>query len=163
MHSAPSVSYPMGQPRVVRRGLWGVWCCGAACAMAATAARDAVGWSALVLFFSVLLAFVVLRRSLRRASADAGLLHFDGQGWSLVGDFPSCEGKVEVCLDFQSSMLLSLREPGHPRRWLWSARADLPARWNDLRRAVYSRAATARAGTAGAAISPTPGASSTHS
>jgi len=45
-----------------------------------------------------------------------------------------------VALDVQFSLLLYLAEANAARRWVWLDRSDMPERWQDLRRAVYSRA-----------------------
>ena len=163
MHSAPSVSYPMGPSRVAKGGLWGLWLGGLIGAVAALAASDTFGPRAWILVAAVLLAFIVLRQSLSEIErSDGSTLHFDGQRWALSGARPVREGRVEASLDFQSWMLLSLSEPGRSRRWLFLERATDPQRWLDLRRAVYSRAPTVRPD-ASAAISPAPGASSSLS
>lgn len=163
MHSAPSVNFPVGRSRVAGRGLWLLWCGGAASAMAASLAGHVLGWRTLVLISTVLCAGAVLRRFLvDRAVSIRELLHFDGHGWSLSRATAFGEGRVEVCLDFQVLMLLNLSEPGCSRRWMWLERAADPQRWQDLRRAVYSRAPMAGQDTS-AAISPTLGASSSLS
>jgi toxin CptA len=43
-------------------------------------------------------------------------------------------------LDTQSLLLVRLDEPTQRARWLWLERRARPERWQDLRRAIYSRA-----------------------
>lgn len=45
-----------------------------------------------------------------------------------------------VALDLQGCVLLRWRAGRGAVGWLWLDRASAPARWDDLRRAVYSRA-----------------------
>ena len=52
-------------------------------------------------------------------------------------------GGVAVALDLQQHMLLVLRTGRGLPLWLTVEQVTLPARWQDLRRAVYSRASTA--------------------
>jgi toxin CptA len=47
---------------------------------------------------------------------------------------------LEVSLDLQRSMLVRWAGSGGSR-WFWLERASRAERWEDLRRAVYSRAA----------------------
>ena len=163
MHSAPSVNFPVRRSLVATRGLWMLWCAGAVCVAAASLAGHVLGWRTLVLVGMSGCVGAVLRWSLIDRDASIGeLLHFDGRGWSLSSIAASGEGRLEVCLDFQSLMLLNLSEFGRPRRWMWLERASDPQRWQDLRRAVYSRAPMASQDTP-AAISPTLGASSSLS
>lgn len=158
MHSAPSVSYPVGRSRVAMRWLWGIWFGGAVCVALAVLRTDGMQWRTFVLISSVLLAGVLLCLSLPGRNAPAAQLRFDGQDWSMSGAAPSGAGRVEVSLDFQFLMLIGLNEPGR-RRWLWLERASFPQRWVDLRRAVYSRAPSAQADVR-AATAPAVGASS---
>ncbi len=140
-----------------------LWCGGAAGVTAASLAGHSSGWRTFVLVSASLCAGAVLRLSLvDRAFSIGERLHFDGHGWSLSSVTAAGTGRVEICLDFQSLMLLNLSEPGRPRRWMWLERTADPHRWQDLRRAVYSRAPTVGQDSL-AAISPTLGASSSLS
>jgi len=144
MHGAPSVTYPVGGSRGATRILVVLWALGALCAGASCYLFDSGGWRHLLLIASVLFAGVAAGLGLRQQGA--GVLHFDGLCWSLTGG-PASRGVhaagVSVALDFQSLMLLCLSEPGRARRWIWIEQRAMPARWRDLRRAVYSRAPSA--------------------
>ena len=76
-----------------------------------------------------------------------GTLGWDGQQWlwtSRHGTPLRYEpGVVAVALDLQHHMLLVLRTTRGPSLWLTAEQVAWPARWHDLRRAVYSRASTA--------------------
>lgn len=65
-----------------------------------------------------------------------GRLQWDGAAWQWCDQ---CKEALHVHCDIQVCMLLSLRARGHGHIWLWLERRTDPARWGDLRRAVYSR------------------------
>ena len=139
MRSAPSVSYPVG------RSLWSgalalaLWTAGAA-GLVAWAASGAGAWRlSLAGVASVAAGAWALAAWWRQ---PAGLLGWDGARWSWsTGDGPVVDGcGVRAVLDLQSGLLLRLSAP-EGARWLWLERSRLPARWDALRRAVYSPAA----------------------
>ena len=146
MHSAPSVSYPVRPSRSVQRLLLVVWCAGIACAALAAWQMHDVGWRAGLQALSVLLSALALRHGATGLRSAEGVLRFDGAGWSVPGDRRGFSGRAEVCLDLQTLLLLRLIVPGQSVSWLWLERGADPARWQDLRRAVYSRAPTSRSG-----------------
>ena len=138
MHGAPSVSYPVGRSRLAGALVLAAWTAGllaclafawqgappARLAIAAAACIGAGAWA--------------LRWWLRQ---PAGLLAWDGSAWTWSGGGPAIEaGAVQVALDLQSLMLLRWQAPEAALRLVWVERARLPARWDALRRAVYSRA-----------------------
>ena len=138
MHGAPSVNYPVGRSRSADRLLAIVWACGACCAAAACHRLDGADWRGGLLALSVIgTGAAAWRNSLRRAASAE--LSFDGRHWSLEGAGLRAAG-VTVALDFQSSMLVCLAQAHRARHWVWLERGTLPERWQDLRRAVYSRA-----------------------
>lgn len=140
MHSAPSVTYPVGRSRGAARILLVLWALGACCAGASCYLIDGGGWRQLLLVLSVVFSGVAAGFGLRRDGA--GTLHFDGLHWSLTEADPSRgvhAARVLVALDFQSLMLLRFSEPGRGRRWVWVEQRAMPERWRDMRRAVYSR------------------------
>ena len=144
MHSAPSVTYPVGRSRGATRILVALWALGALCAGASCYLFDSFGWRHLLLVLSVVFAGVAAGFGLRQEGA--GDLHFDGLHWSLTSSHASRvvrAARVCAALDFQSLMLLRLSEPGRAGRWIWIEQRAMPERWRDLRRAVYSRPAAA--------------------
>ncbi|RST54914.1 hypothetical protein [Variovorax sp. DXTD-1] len=140
MHSAPSVTYPVGRSRGATRILIATWALGACCAGLSCYLFDSAGWRQLLLVLSVLFSGIAAALGLR--SDGAGVLHFDGLRWSLTGTDRGRAvhaAQASVALDLQSLLLVRLTEPGRAARWIWTERRALPERWRDLRRAVYSR------------------------
>ncbi|CAN5901005.1 hypothetical protein BH11PSE13_BH11PSE13_02090 [soil metagenome] len=152
MHSAPSVSYPVGRSRDASRLLGALWAIGACCAGAALYPFAHMGWRQALLMASVVTTAMAARRTLGPALAVD--LVFDGQDWSLSGQHVRKVARLSVVLDMQSLMLVRLDEPAQRARWLWLERRARPERWQDLRRAVFSRAlaSSAPAGTVVAAV-----------
>jgi hypothetical protein len=80
-----------------------------------------------------------------------GELCWDGQQWALdplvPGRHPQVlRGTPEVQGDLQHHLWLRTSgDAGRPRIWLWLERSRQPERWDDLRRAVYSRAGSGTA------------------
>lgn len=139
MHSAPSVSYPVGRSLfsgllalalwLVAAVLWMSWLM----LSADWGLRHGVAATALVA--SGLCAIRAWR------TAAVGELHWDGRAWRWSG--VPLQGLPAVVFDFQQRMLVQWRRPGgEPSLWLWLERSGRPPRWDDLRRAVYSRAST---------------------
>ncbi len=142
MHGAPSVSYPAGGSRSARRLLLAVWASGACCAAAAFYSARSVDWRCGLLVLSVLLSGAAAWRAPWTRNVLAKL-NFDGEHWSLGEANGLGAARVKVALDVQSSLLLHLNEANGARRWIWLDGSDMPERWQDLRRAVYSRAPSA--------------------
>ena len=78
-------------------------------------------------------------------SGSAARLRFDGQHWSLSGAASRPVVEATVALDLQSLLLVRLRGAG-ASQWYWVERRADPARWLDLRRALYARLPTAAEG-----------------
>ena len=69
-----------------------------------------------------------------------GVLVWDGATWFLeIPGQPPVAGHLQVHMDAQARMLLSLCGEGHAVHWIWVERHMHSACWMDLRRAVYSR------------------------
>lgn len=140
MHSAPSVTYPVGRSRGATRILIATWALGACCAGLSCYLFDSAGWRQLLLVLSVLFSGIAAALGLR--SDGAGVLHFDGLHWSLTGTDRGRAvhaARASVALDLQSLLLVRLTQPGRAARWIWIEQRAMPERWRDLRRAVYSR------------------------
>ena len=142
MHGAPSVSYPVGRSRMARRVLLVHWICGACCTAAACWHLGKVDWRSGVLVLGLLGAGMAARASALRRTAPT-LLNFDGLGWSMTGPAGLQAGQARVALDTQSSLLVRLAGPRRTSCWIWLERHAMPERWQDLRRALYSRAVPA--------------------
>lgn len=76
-----------------------------------------------------------------------GRLEWDGAQWWLWAQHASrgqlVAGAPQLHWDGQGFVLLSVALAMGGRRWLWLQRSSAPARWGDLRRAVYWRALAA--------------------
>jgi hypothetical protein len=135
MHSAPSVTYPVGRSSFAAAVLWVIWLLAAA--VTALWWAQAPGWrvaaACLLLLGTGLGAMAAWRRS------TAGALHWDGEGWSWPTAGDARAQALEVALDLQRWMLVRCRGGGGAH-WLWLERSRCAERWDDLRRAVYSRA-----------------------
>ena len=138
MHSAPSVSFPVGRSRSAGRILLAVWVAGACCVGISSNLMDGVGWRIVVLLSSTLLAGAWSARAHWRQ--PTGRLQFDGQNWSLTGTRPTPAARLVSALDLQSLLLVRLMVANGRSYWLWLERRSDPQRWLALRRAVYSRA-----------------------
>jgi toxin CptA len=133
MHSAPSVTYPVGRSVWAGALLLGLWLAGLAATATWAWAVPAPGWpQGLAL---TLAACLGAWAGWHWWCSPGGDLSWEGGTWSRAG----VEGMVEVRLDLQRVMLLRWQGAG-AAEWFWLERAADPARWNDVRRAVYSRA-----------------------
>lgn len=73
--------------------------------------------------------------------APVGQLAWDGDVWrweSASYQTGIAGYDLMVVADFQRRMLVRLENQAHARLWLWVERNEMPERWLDLRRAVYS-------------------------
>jgi toxin CptA len=138
MHSAPSVTYPVGRSRWAAALLSLAWLAGAAATLQWTlrhevsAARLAVAWLVLSAAGAV--------AAWRWRAQPRGSLAWDGAGWTWDASVaPAASGRLRVSVDLQRVLLVQWHGAG-PAQWLWLERASAPERWADLRRAVYSRA-----------------------
>jgi hypothetical protein len=140
MHSAPAVRYPV--PRSARAGRALVWLClapAAPCLYGWASGLPAVALAAICASWLLAAAVILLQwRGMR-----AGQLRWDGQAWWWLPDDAARvdEHAVSIVLhlDLQSGVLV--RMVGAPGRvhWRWLERSSAPARWGDLRRALYQR------------------------
>ncbi|MGE4242787.1 hypothetical protein [Ramlibacter sp.] len=147
MHSAPSVTYPVGRSRFAARLAALVWLAAAAGQVAWARHTEPGGWRQWLA-----LALLVMAGALAAAGwlrSPRGELAFEQGAWrwrAATGARGAGEGAgagdegghVTLALDLQHRMLLRWR--GERTRWLWLARESASPRWSALRRAVYSRA-----------------------
>jgi hypothetical protein len=138
MHNAPAVSYPVGRSSFAGRLMLLAWMFSAAglvvWRMQVQASPAALAAAVAALIASGTFA---LRSWLR---SPIGTLAWDGLGWTWSIERGAQPGIPKVALDAQRVILLRwLGGSGKPE-WLWLEQASRPARWDDLRRAVYSRA-----------------------
>jgi hypothetical protein len=140
MHSAPAVSYPVVRSAFEGALLAGTWLIGGLAVAV---------WMYQMQQVSALQSSTLMGISLATGAWAAwrwwhvatGSLEWDGEGWHRGGP-QAASGQVHVALDLQGFLLLRWRAeiPGPDTNWIWLERSAAPSRWNDLRRAVYSRA-----------------------
>jgi len=136
MHNAPSVSYPVGRSFFPALALAALWLLGAA-ATAAWAWQAGVSTAARLLAGAVLALAGLGALGFWRRMPE-GELAWDGERWTWPSGAAG-EGVLAVGLDLQRALLLRW-QGGRAAQWLWLERSRAPQRWDDLRRAVYSRA-----------------------
>ena len=139
MHSAPSVSFPVGRSRLASRLVWAAWGLGAAVLAAWCFQFEGAAWRTAWLASAVLLAGVAAAQAARLG--EGARLQWNGQHWSCEGAVRLHSAVATLHLDLQSLMLVRVEEAGRGAAWLWVERASCPPRWLDLRRALHASAA----------------------
>jgi hypothetical protein len=137
MHSAPSVSYPAGRSRFCASLLLLSWLLGGAVTALWWLQAQSPGWrlSAAWLVLAAAGAFAAWHWW----HSEPGILAWNGETWAWSDDRGAHTGTIEVTLDLQRCVLLRWSSE-NGSRWFWLERAGRAQRWDDLRRAVYSRA-----------------------
>ena len=139
IHNAPAVVYPLGRSRFLGQLLFGLWFAGLLSVVVCTLTSQRFDWRMVTAFAAVLRAGAAVHVSWRHQ--PVGELHWDGAVWrweSVSYQTGVVEQDIVVMADFQSSMLLRLKNPASASLWLWPEKRTFPARWLDLRRAIYS-------------------------
>ena len=145
MHSAPSVSYPVGR-FVWPYGWLGLQALLSLAVLGLWASEQTIGllWGVAALGCTVAWA-----QSLKTLRGQGGWLSWDGALWRWQVDSPHAQapeglagvGEVKLVWDGQSILLLRwqpLNDAGQPPvRWLWLGRRACPSHWLALRRAVW--------------------------
>jgi hypothetical protein len=137
MHSAPSVIYPVGRSSFAAVLLLLIWLGAAAGTALWWAQAPGPGWR-LVLALLLLLA-TGAGAAVGWQRSPAGALEWDGEGWRWPAGCGATAAPLAVGLDLQRWMLVRW-SGGGGARWLWLERSRCVQRWDDVRRAVYSRA-----------------------
>jgi toxin CptA len=137
MHSAPSVSYPVGRSRFAAAFLLLIWLGAAAATGLWGAQLQAASWR--LGAAALVLAATGLWAAWNWCHAPAGTLAWDGDAWNWSEHSRTQPAEPIVSLDLQRCLLLRCRT-GESTRWLWLERGWRTERWDDLRRALYSRA-----------------------
>lgn len=138
MHSAPPVSYPVGRSRFAAVTLASLWLLGVLAAIFWWAQAQAPG-ALPVGGVALLLVGVGAFAAWSWVHAPCGELSWDGESWNWTIAGRADTGTLEVALDLQRWLLLRW-SAGRAVRWLWVERAGRSQHWDDVRRAVYSRA-----------------------
>jgi toxin CptA len=137
MHSAPSVSYPVGRSRFAGALLLGIWVLGLGTCIAWRLGSPASGWRPAVA--AIILATMGAVAARCWWHTPAGMLTWNQEQWGWMGGNTAGGTIPVVSLDLQHWLLLRWG-PARGATWLWLERASRPEQWADLRRAVYSRA-----------------------
>ena len=141
---APAVLYPAGRSAALAAGS-GLLVLGGLLALGYWAVQGAWRhpWWVLWAAFATWLAAMVWALQFWRA-LPMGDLYWSGAHWELKSSYRTVTG-VRLCVhaDLQRFLLVRLESADQPPCWLWLERRLRPERWNDLRRAVYSRAGLA--------------------
>jgi toxin CptA len=137
MHSAPSVSYPVGRSRFQGACLALVLLISAVTGWLWLDATAVPGWRMGV--FCVVWLMTGVAAIHAWWVTPQGNLSLDGQEWHWKTADEVRSGLLRVHLDLQGTLLLSLETPLHSRVWLWPERHAQAARWLALRQAVFSR------------------------
>ncbi|HXD39506.1 MAG TPA: hypothetical protein VN649_03020 [Ramlibacter sp.] len=137
MHSAPSVSYPAGRSRCAAGLLLLAWLLGGAATAMWWLQSQSPGWRLSAACFVLLAAGAFAAWAWWYS--ERGILAWDGETWNWTDVAGTLAGTIEVRLDLQHCVLLRWTSE-NGLRWFWLERAGGAQRWEDLRRAVYSRA-----------------------
>ena len=141
MHTAPSVSYPVGRSAFAGVLLATIGSLGLLAAAAWSIQSPVFTWRQATAFLAVAASGLLAARGW--LAAPSGLLHWDGVGWQWqrAGTAQGGQaGQAEVALDLQARMLLRFRAEEGGVHWFWLERKSDASHWDALRRAVYSRA-----------------------
>jgi hypothetical protein len=158
MHSAPSVSFPVGRSRFHGALLLLIALLGAMTLLTWLLQADAIGMRhlAAVLFWLGCTALATWQW----LKSPVGELIWDGLAWIWTSDGKSQPVRPEVSLDLQAFLLLRLGSGFWGRGfWVWPERHMASARWLPLRRAVFGKLPAAGQ-PHDSAQAPRPGASS---
>ena len=140
MHSAPSVSYPVGRSAFAGALSALLWLLGAG-AILAWALKSGPATGRLVAA-SLVCAAAGLASGRLWWRTRAGVVSWDGEGWSCSTAALGGPARAIVVLDLQGRMLVRLAAARSC--WVWLERHQSPERWDDVRRAAHSRAAADR-------------------
>lgn len=137
MHSAPSVSYPVGRCRFAAGLAGAVWLLGCGTTLVWALLVQAPSWrqaaAALLVLEGGLVALIGWLR------APAGHLIWQGS-WTWRAHEREMVGRVRIIMDLQRYVLVRWNSETGDGLWFWLDRGLDPAQWGALRRALYSRA-----------------------
>jgi phage shock protein PspC (stress-responsive transcriptional regulator) len=137
MHDAPPVNYLIGRSRFQGSLVGLTFLGGVMAGIAWHFQANPDHWREW--FFATALVAVCVVAWCAWRLTPSGELRWDGELWCWTSAGVSRFGVLAIHLDLQSLMVLSLRTDDGFRVWLWPERRNDPARWSDLRRAVFSR------------------------
>ena len=138
-HTAPSVVYPLGRSGVQGCLLAGLWVIGLLVLLLWYDRARQVDWR--ICSGAVALGVAGVAAYIGWMNSPAGQIAWDGQFWRWESpgyQTGVAHQQLSVIADFQHLLLLRIENQAHASLWLWVERKAFPARWLDLRRAVYS-------------------------
>lgn len=136
MQQAPSVEYPLGDARPLRRFALHAWLLIALTDLSWLTMADLHGWRVWLGLALTLLAGALAFRF--RPCACAGNLSWDGNNWSRRDGIHEIGGRATVHLDLQSALLVFWMPASGLGTWCWLESAADPSRWLAVRRALYT-------------------------
>ncbi|MEO5672089.1 MAG: hypothetical protein ABIR26_15465 [Ramlibacter sp.] len=137
MQAAPPVTYPVGRSRFAGVLLLAVWLAGLAVCLLWWSQLQSAGWRLPAAAAAVTVAGAAAGWSWWHS--PSGEVVWDGNAWNGAALRPLDAATLEVALDLQGHLFVRCRS-GSASRWLWLDGSRDVQRWDDLRRAVYSRA-----------------------
>ena len=133
------MTFPLGRSHLQVWVLSGFWAVAVLLVAAWVLGSQHAGWRQLAGLVAVICVGLAACQGWK--NSPVGQLTWDGLVWRWEGpgyQAGMAEYKLLAALDFQNVMLLRIENQAHARLWLWAERRAFPARWLDLRRAVYS-------------------------
>ena len=136
MQNAPPVTYPLGRSRVGILLTAVAWLAGLLSVLLWCAQPDISPWRQSVSSgIGIACTLVAIRGCM---TMPMGHIAWTGQHWLWSSTGAQLYDSVEVCLDFQSWLLVRLRTGHDSVRWIWLERSLRPERWPELRRALHA-------------------------
>ena len=138
-HNAPTVVYPLGRSAFQGCLLSGMWFIGLLVLLLWYDRAQQVDWR--ICSGAVAVGVAGVAAYIGWMNSPVGQIAWDGQFWRWESpgyQTGVAQQQLSVIADFQHLLLLRIENQAHASLWLWVERKAFPARWLDLRRAVYS-------------------------
>jgi toxin CptA len=136
MQQAPSVEYPLGNARPLRRFVLMAWLVVALTDLGWMFMADFHGWRVWLGLALTLLTGAFAFRI--RPRACTGAFFWDGGSWSRRDGAHEVSGRATVHLDLQSALLVSWNPAFGAGTWCWLDSTADPSRWLAVRRALFA-------------------------
>ena len=137
MHAPPAVSFSVGRSALHRRCLAALLLMELLVGALWLDQGAEPGWRHILYLLLFLLTSGLAITHWRRA--PIGRLHWDGMAWHWSA-WPAAICSLQVCVDGQSWLLVTLRDEAGSTVWLWLERQTDVATWPALRRAACASA-----------------------
>ena len=138
-YNAPPVVYPLERSRIRAAVLAGLWFAGMLSILFWLNASRSMDWRAFLAVIALVIAGVAALQGWK--NSPTGQLVWDGQLWhweSQGYQTGVADQALFVIADFQRILIIRLENQARASMWLWVEQNAFPARWLDLRRAVYT-------------------------